>query len=223
MRLLSARQRSVLCEQVIGAAREMHRRGLVIGTVGNVSARFGDRMLITPTRREYAALRRRDIVEVELHGGMCNSGRGHASGEWPLHAAVYRARPDIAAIVHTHSPYAAARSFNPAPIVVQTEECVYLGLTEIAVSDWQPAGSHELAAAAVAALGRRPAALLARHGVLATDSSPRAALEIAAAVERQAQIDWLLSHDSPQPPPMFNRRSAGDPPRSWPGGRAGRR
>jgi L-fuculose-phosphate aldolase len=171
----------------------MYRRGLVTGTVGNVSARFGDGMLITPTRREYAALRRQDIVEMELDDGTCRHGQGHPSREWPLHAAIYRARPDIAAIVHTHSPYATARSFTHAPIVVRTEERAYLDLTEIAVADSQPAGSHELAVATVAALGRRPAVLLARHGVLAADASPRGALEIAAAVEFLAQIDWLLS------------------------------
>jgi L-fuculose-phosphate aldolase len=198
MRLLPARQRRACCDEVVATARDMHRRGLVTGTVGNVSVRFADGMLITPTRRAYATLRPRDVVALGLDGEPRDGAHRRPSTEWPLHAAIYRARPDIAAVVHTHSPYAMARSFDDAPIIVQTEERVYLGLTEIAVAASHPGGSPELAAAAVAALGRRPAVLLARHGVLAAATSPRAALETAAAVEHQAQIDWLLkAHQAP--------------------------
>jgi L-fuculose-phosphate aldolase len=186
------RRRRVLSDQVIAAAREMHWRGLVTGTVGNVSARFGDGMLITPTRREYAAIRHGDVVQLGLDGELRDGGCGSPSTEWPLHAWIYRARPDVAAIVHTHSPYATARSFDPSPIVVRTEERVYLGLTEIPVARAQPAGSEALAAQAVTTLAAWPAVLLARHGVLAVAGTPRAAVEMAAAVEHQAQIDWLV-------------------------------
>lgn len=186
------KQRRDLREQVVAAARDMHRRGLVTGTVGNVSARVGDAVLITPTRREYGRLRARDIVELALDGTRCRNGSGDPSIEWPLHAAIYRARADVGAIVHTHSPYATARSFDPAPIVVQTEERTYLDLVEIPVARPQPAASEALASEVVATLGRRPAVLLARHGVVAVAATPSAALEMCATVEQQAQIEWLL-------------------------------
>lgn len=191
--------------QVIAAAREMHRRGLVTGTVGNVSARFQDGMLITPTRRDYARLRARDIVEMHL---TAQAGRAHPSREWQLHAALYRSREDIAAIVHTHSPFALARSFDPAPIVVQTEERAYLDLDQIPVTRPQPVASAALAQEVVITLAARPAALLARHGVIAVGDTPRQALEMAAAVECQAQIDWLLRMARQQSTPRSRGRRA---------------
>lgn len=174
----------------------MHRRGLVTGTVGNVSARYGDGMLITPTRRDYRRLRPTEIVELSLDGTRSADCRTEPSIEWRLHAAIYDARPDVRAIVHTHSPYAMARSFDPAPIIVQTEEGVYLGLDEIDVALWHPAGSVALAREAVMRLGSRHAVLLARHGALGTGHTPDAALEICAAVEHQALIECVLSGPS---------------------------
>lgn len=176
-----------LRRELVLLAREMRDRGLVTGTVGNISARRGNGMLITPTRRDYADLSTRELVELGLDGEA--RGRGEPSREWRLHAAVYRARPDVEAIVHTHSPHATARSFDPAPLVVQTEEREYLGLDLIEVAPWHPGGSEELAEAAARTLGERPALLLPRHGVLAAGPTARAALEMACTVEHQALID----------------------------------
>ena len=167
--------------------------GLVTGTVGNVSARSGGGMLITPTRQAFVEMRPADVVAIGLNGKRIVAGRGEPSIEWPLHAAIYRARPDVSAIVHTHSPYATARSFDPAPIIVRTEERVYLDLTEVAVARMLAAGSEALAAETVAALGSRFAVLLARHGVVAVGTTLDGALEMCSTVEHQAQIDWLLT------------------------------
>lgn len=180
-------------DQVIEAAREMLNRGLTTGTVGNVSVRDGDAMLITPTRRHPQDLCPADLVRVGLAGGEVSPPEGPASQEWLMHAAIYRARPDVGAVVHTHSPNAIARSFDPSPLVVRTEERVYLGLERIEVAPHGDAGSEELAAGAVAALGDRATAMLARHGVVGTGADPRAALELCAAVEHQAVIDLALS------------------------------
>ena len=187
------RRRRALRAYVLQTAREMHRRGLVTGTVGNVSARHGDRMLITPTRRGYRRLRSSEIVELSLDGIRSADCGAEPSIEWRLHAAVYEARPDVGAIVHTHSPYAIARSFDPDPIIVETEERIYLGLDEIHVAQPRPAGSGALAREAVLKLGSRPAVLLARHGTLGTGDTPDAALEMCAAVEHQALIECVLS------------------------------
>ena len=150
-------------------------------------------MLITPTRQAFVEMRPADVVAIGLNGKRIVAGRGEPSIEWPLHAAIYRARPDVSAIVHTHSPYATARSFDPAPIIVRTEERVYLDLTEVAVARMLTAGSEALATETVAALGSRFAVLLARHGVVAVGTTLDGALEMCSTVEHQAQIDWLLT------------------------------
>lgn len=179
-----------LAEQLVGAARTMLQRGLVTSTVGNVSARCDGGLLITPTRRHPDELAPDDLVTVTLEGA---SDGGVPSLEWRMHAELYRARPDVGAIAHSHSPYAVARSFDPRPVVVQTEERSYFGLDRIEVARPAEAGSGELALAAVEALGARCAALLARHGAVAVGASPRDAVELCATVEQQAQIDWLLT------------------------------
>lgn len=176
--------------QVIEAARASVERGLVASTVGNVSVRDGHGMLITPTRRHPKDLREDDLVAVRLTG----PADAAASTEWRLHATIYRARPDIAAIVHTHSPHAVARSFNPRPLVIETEERTYLDLERIDVARPAPAGSEALAIGAVTALGTvGRAALLARHGVIGTGTEPWTALELCTVVEQQAQIAGLLA------------------------------
>jgi L-fuculose-phosphate aldolase len=178
-----------LRREIVAVAREMRARGLVTSTVGNVSARHGAGMLITPTRQDYAELSPRRLVALGLDGGPLGRGGGRPSREWRLHAAVYLARADVGAIMHTHSPYATARSFDPAPLVVETEERDYLGLDQIHVADWAPAGTDELAHTVVRTLGERQAVLLARHGVLAVAATPRAALEGCSTVEHQALIE----------------------------------
>jgi L-fuculose-phosphate aldolase len=180
-------------EEVLAAARLMHERGLVIGSAGNVSARWGDEVLLTPTRRYYDELTPEDLVTLPLRSRPSAAALRSVSREWRLHLAIYAARPEVAAIVHTHSTYATARSFDPAPMRFVTEDGEYLGLDEIRVAPPAAAGSTALAELATAALGGASACLLAQHGVVAVGERPRSALEIAAAVERQAQVQALIA------------------------------
>jgi L-fuculose-phosphate aldolase len=180
---------TVLRLEIVRAYRSMRLLGLTTSTVGNVSARTTtDAMLITPTRVHPDDLRAHHLVTIDLDASEVPA---MASLEWPLHAAIYRARPDIAAIAHTHSPSATARSFDTAPLIVTTEERAYLGLDQINVATSAPAGTPELADRAVAALGARPAVLLERHGVVAGGSSPRHAVDLCHTVEHVAAIALL--------------------------------
>jgi L-fuculose-phosphate aldolase len=169
----------------------MLARGLVVSTAGNVSVRCAGGLLITPTRRHPDDLAPADLIPVALDRRGAHRCVGDPSLEWRLHAAIYRARPDVGAVVHTHSPHATARSFDRAPLLVETEERTYFDLERIDVADPAPAGSEELARAAVRALGSRPAALLARHGVVGVGQDPRDALDMCCLVEQQALIAGL--------------------------------
>ena len=177
----------------MATARDMHRRKLVAGSTGNVSARWRDGMLITPTRRQYSELHPSEIVWL-LHGSFPEES-ARPSIEWRMHAQIYASRPDVGAILHTHSAFATARSFHEDPLVVLTDERTYLELPLIPVSQQQSPGSCSLARSVASALGAGRATLLARHGVVAVGATLPDALAMAETVEHLAQIDWLLWND----------------------------
>ena len=152
----------------------MLRLGLVGGTSGNVSARVGELMRITPSALGYPQMEEQDLVTIALDGTVVE-GEREPSSEWRVHAAVYAARLDAGALVHTHSEHATAWS----------ERGERLG--EWLTAPFAPSGSDEIARTAVAALGDRSAVLLGGHGVLALGDTPAAALAVCVEVERAAR------------------------------------
>jgi L-fuculose-phosphate aldolase len=177
--------------EVVAAGREMLRLGLVAGSSGNVSAREGGRVHITPSGLPYGEMDEDDVVTLSLDGAVL-SGTREPSSERRVHLAVYAARPDAGALVHSHSVHATAWSFLGEPLDTGTEELEHAAGGAVLTAPFAPTGSDEIAAAAVEALAGRRAALLGRHGVLAMAESPARALDVCAAVERQAQIALLL-------------------------------
>ena len=145
------------------------------GTEGNVSAREGELVHITPSALPYPELTVDDLVTLGLDGEVV-AGRREPSSERRVHLAVYAARPDARALVHTHSRHATAWSLRGEP------------LGDIRTAAYAPSGSDEIAAAAVEALGGRPAVLLERHGVLGVGGSPSDALEVCVQLERRALL-----------------------------------
>jgi len=176
---------------VVEAAREMLRLGLVTGTSGNVSARDGDSVLITPAALAYEEMSEEDVVELGPDGEAVEE---HAtpSSERRVHTAIYAARPDVGAIVHTHSVHATAWSFLGEPLDTGTEELEAATGGAVMTAHYAATGTDEIAAAAAETIGRRGALLLGRHGVVAVGEAPAAALATAVVVERQAQMAWLL-------------------------------
>ena len=169
----------------------MLRLGLVAGTSGNASARDGDEVLITPARLPYEQMTEEDLVAIGMDGETAE-GQREPSSERRVHLAIYAARPDVRAVVHTHSVHATAWSFTGEPLDTGTEELEAAAGGQVLTAGFAPTGTDELAAAAVEALGDRSAVLLARHGVVAVGATPAAALATCVALERQAQIAWLL-------------------------------
>ena len=176
---------------IVDAAREMLRLGLVSGTSGNASARDGDSVLITPAAMSYERMTEDDLVAIDGEGAPDESG-GAPSSEWRVHLAIYRTRPDVGAVVHTHSVHATAWSFNEEPLDTGTEELEAAAGGPVLTALHAPTGSEEIAAAAASALGDRRAVLLGRHGVVGVGATPAEALATCLVVERQAQLAWLL-------------------------------
>ncbi len=179
-------------EQVIEAVRELDRRGLVSGSSGNVSMRLpveggAERYLITPAGVTYDKLNEAGLVIVD--GELEPVGAELVpSTESLLHLGIYHGRPDVNAVVHTHSLYAsvAAVTSTHVPPVVD-EMVVYIG-GAIEVADYGFPGTPELANAGVEALGDRRAVLLRNHGMCAAAPTVEEAMRVAILVERVSQI-----------------------------------
>jgi L-fuculose-phosphate aldolase len=176
---------------VVDAARQMLRLGLVSGSSGNASARDGDEVLITPAGLPYEQMTEADVVTIGMDGEAA-AGQREPSSERRVHLAIYAARSDVRAVVHTHSVHATAWSFTGEPLDTGTEELEAAAGGAVLTARFAPTGSDEIAGAVVEALADRRAVLLARHGVVAAGETPAAALRTCVALERQAQIAWLL-------------------------------
>jgi len=176
--------------QVVRTAQRMANLGLVRGSSGNVSLRIGERILITASGIPYKDLTAKQVIEIDYKGERY-SGSGSPSSEWRMHAAIYRARKDIQAIVHTHSPFATAAAISLTKLSMENDEGKLLFGDTIPLARHKPAGSWELADAAVDALSDGKAVLLACHGVVAVGSRLEDALGLAEKVEEMAQLSFL--------------------------------
>lgn len=171
---------------IVEACRWFVAAGLVQGTSGNVSVRYRNRMMITPSGVPYDAMTPDDVVAVDLVG---ESPRVRArkgltpSSEWRFHFDILRARPDVGAVVHTHSPYATAFAICRKELVAAHYMIAAAGGPTIRVADYATFGTQELSDAALAALEGRAACLLANHGVIATGPTLERALWLAQEVE----------------------------------------
>ena len=169
---------------IVRVAQAADGAGFCPSKSGNVSARFGDGLLLTPSSLPYAGMQPADLVELSLQGEVRAGGK--PSSEWPFHTTIYRARPDAQAIVHTHSPKATALSCARRGIPAFHYMIALAGGPDIRCAEYATFGSQALADNAVLALEGRKAVLLANHGVIAIGASLDGALTIAAEVENLA-------------------------------------
>lgn len=170
---------------IVRIAQAMDLAGFAPSKSGNVSARFGNDVLITPSGLPYAGMRPEDAVVIGPDG-VLKGGSRKPSSEWPFHTTIYKARPDAQAIVHTHSPQATALSATRRGIPAFHYMIALAGGPDIRCAAYATFGSQALADNAVAALDGRKAVLLANHGVVALGATLDGAYTIAAEVENLA-------------------------------------
>lgn len=152
---------------------------------GNLSVRGGEGFVITPAALPYADTTEADLVRVAADGAA--TGRHRPSSEWQMHAAIYAARPDAAAVVHTHSPRATALSCARRGIPPFHYMILLTGTGgDVRCASHATFGTPALAANCVAALDGRRAVLLANHGVVAVGATLAAAVTLAFEVENLA-------------------------------------
>jgi len=193
-------------EQVLEACRRIVAAGLVAGAAGNVSRRVEGPdgvplVAITASKVPYHRLTAGDILVIDFEGDPVD-GEGVPSSETLAHLAVYRARPDAGAVVHTHSIYASALAVAGLEIPPLIDEQVVLLGGAVSVAEYAFPGTQELADKVTAALGEGNAVLVRNHGVLGVGADLEEAVIGCELVERLAQIyvlDLGLGRVTPLP------------------------
>ena len=181
-----AASEKALRKAIIETALMMSRRGLSPGRSGNVSARFGNGMLITPTGMAYDTLEPGDIVCVDGDGAVLGDQR-KPSSEWRFHLFAYDARPDRNAVVHTHSLHATVLACVKKPIPAFHYMVAVAGGKDIPVVPYATFGTDELGRHVAKGLKDRDACLMASHGQIAIGETLASALELAFEVETLAE------------------------------------
>lgn len=166
--------------QVVAACQEMQRQGLVVGTAGNVSARAGDLVAISPSGVEYGDLTPQ-MVGVHRLDGTQVEGDLAPSSELPLHMAVYSAT-SAGAITHNHAPASSALGLVVDQIPTSHYYSAMFG-GPVRVAPYATFGSPALANAATAALSGRTGALMANHGAITIGPTVPKALSLLAYLE----------------------------------------
>jgi L-ribulose-5-phosphate 4-epimerase len=183
-----ARHRARLA--VLDHCRRLQAERLVHATAGNVSARVEDEpgvIAMTPTSLAYDALEPDDVCLVGTSGGQLG-GRSAPTSELPLHTLVYARRPEVGAIVHTHSPAAmtlAVLGWRLPPILTGLVEAVG---GDVRVAPYARPGTDEMADGAAAALVDRGACLLRHHGLVAVGADLARAFRAASVTEHAARV-----------------------------------
>ncbi|MDI6870631.1 MAG: class II aldolase/adducin family protein [Bacillota bacterium] len=192
-----------LRKEVVECGRRLVARGLVTGTAGNLSARLDAvRFLVTPSGMDYERFGPGDLCAVNGETGEVTGPR-RPSIETGLHAAVYRLRPDVGAVVHTHSLFATALAAarRELPCILDAMAVQFGG--PVPVARYAIPGSKDLADSAARTLGDGGAVLLANHGVVAVGGDLEEAMSRAELVERAAQT-FLLAASVGKAVPLDN-------------------
>jgi L-fuculose-phosphate aldolase len=181
---------------IVKACRSLNASGINQGVAGNISLRVGDAMLITPSGVDYETLEPHMILAMALDAEQpaANQATGlKASSEWRFHRDILRERPDVAAVVHTHAPYATVMSMLRRPIPASHYMIAAFGGARIECTDYAPFGTPELSDLAVRGLGPRQGVLLGSHGMIAVGPGLERALWLAGELETLAKLHYLAS------------------------------
>jgi L-fuculose-phosphate aldolase len=177
-----------LCNQIIATCQRMNLLGINQGKSGNVSHRIPEGFLVTPTGMDYDTLEAADIVPMGFDGS--HAGLRLPSSEWRFHRDILAARPEVNAIVHTHSMFATTLACLGAEIPPFHYMVAVAGGDSIRCAPYATFGTEELSAHAVHALEGRKACLLANHGMIAVGDTLKSALTLAVEVETLAAMYW---------------------------------
>jgi L-ribulose-5-phosphate 4-epimerase len=187
-------------------AKKMWEAGLVVASAGNISRRVDAATIaITPTSVPYEVLTEEQITVLELQTGRTIDSALQPSYELPMHAFLYRARPEIQAIVHTHAPFVTTLSVlqHALPPIID-EMALYFGGT-VEVTNYAFTGTEDVGGAVLGALGDRTGVILANHGNVCVGRTLAQAMHVAITMESCARVyvQALQTGRTPHPLPDY--------------------
>jgi len=176
---------------VVEGAKKVYSRGLVQAGEGNISIRVPNKeeIFITPTFNNYEDLEKAEIVRMKFDGSIISSER-EPSSEYRLHVDIYRSRPRVNAVIHTHSPYATILSAarKKIPVLIE-EQVIFLG-GFVNISEFASAHTEEFSTNVIEALGTRNGTLMANHGCIVCGRNMKHAIKMAELIEKLAKIHY---------------------------------
>jgi L-fuculose-phosphate aldolase len=180
-------------ELLVKAGRELHDQGLVRGTSGNISSKIPgtNTFLIKASGASMKLLKPEELVLVDLQGNKIR-GEMNTSLETPMHAAVYLARSDVQAVVHTHAPLATAFGIAKTEIVPLQVEMFMLLPNGVPIIPFAHPGSKALADVVQKKITDYDAVILENHGVVTVGSTIETACNLNEMVEEAAKIQLVV-------------------------------
>lgn len=178
-------------EQIVEYGKRMSGDRLAAGTSGNISIYNAEKgfMAISPSGIGYFDTKPEDVVIMDLNADIIDGGR-KPSSEWALHTAMYKAKPECRAVVHTHSMYCTVFAALRQPLKAAHYVIADAGVDTVPCAPYCTYGTHELAEAAARTIGGSNAVLLANHGLLVCGGSLASAYSLACGMEFCAEVEY---------------------------------
>ncbi|MDD6347059.1 MAG: class II aldolase/adducin family protein [Lachnospiraceae bacterium] len=180
---------------IVESGLRMAKSGLTVSTYGNISARDPNTQLVylTPSGMPYNTITQEDIVVTDIYGNIME-GHRKPTVETPMHTAIFRAREDINAVIHTHALYSTVFAAKGESIPLIIDEAAQMLCDEIRCTPkHEIPGSDNLSEAAVKALGDKAmACLLNSHGAICVGNDMEGAFTSATVLEMTAQILYMI-------------------------------
>lgn len=180
--------------QLIEASRTLMHSGMLFrGAHANLSVRVANDRIVMTSGGSVAHLTPKDFAVIRLDGTVEDGTMAPTMKEIvEMHAGLYRERPDVGAVVHSHAPHATAFALAHKPIPLVYEPLLRFGLTEeVPVVPWAPRGSEESVSGILARAKNHPgifAVMLANHGVLAFAGDLATTVQLLTTIDEAAEL-----------------------------------
>lgn len=174
--------------KLIEVCNNLYDKQLVSGKSGNVSIRLGDYIAITPTLKSINGLDEEDIVLVDFNFNTLSNGK--PSSEVGMHLEIYKKRPDVNAIIHTHAPYATGFAFSDKKIK-RLEGFGQIKKPYIASIEYEKPGTENLALSTSNAIKEEDVLILKNHGVICVGENLKETESLAVFIEESAKTQFV--------------------------------